>query len=162
MIAFLLSNWKTIGVLAIAVAVAGYIGVLRLERTVARNERDKAVNELTAFVNQTKVDGERAVLLADKQKAADTLKKEKSDAENKRSHANDVAVIAKLRADRDRAGSSGLPAAPAGSSRPLLACFDRPEYSRAYGEFVAEIRGLATEGTTSTIDLDSVKVWHQE
>jgi len=87
----------------------------------------------------------------------DKLNKEKADADDDAKVAALAATIGGLR--KSHPSSSFVPAAPAGASRPELVCFDRAEYQRADGEFTAEARGLADEGTASTVDLDMAKNW---
>jgi hypothetical protein len=95
--------------------------------------------------------------------ALDQLKaKERADEQNRRITAGLRADIKRLRDDRARSGSGVVPAAPAGSVRPDLACFGRTELERAYGELVTEVRGLADEGTAATVDLDTTKKWADE
>ena len=93
------------------------------------------------------------------------LTKDKADAENAKTHATDRDTIKRLR-DANDAGRSAVPAAPAGSSRPDLACFDRAEYQRADGVATQRLlegaRGLADEGTASTVDLNTAKGWAQK
>lgn len=91
-------------------------------------------------------------------KEADRARKEMADEENK----HDLAVlrdtIGRLR--RDRAESSIVPAAPAGSKCPDgQACFDRAELERAIRDYRSEIRGLVDEGSEVTLDLDTAKEW---
>ncbi len=89
----------------------------------------------------------------------DKLNKEKTDADHDTKVAALAATLGELR--KSRPAGSFVPAAPAGASRPELLCFDRAEYQQADGEFTAEARGLADEGTASTVDLDAVKEWAQ-
>ena len=91
--------------------------------------------------------------------AADKQRKEKADAKLTKDIAGFKRTIAGLR--RDRPSSSFVPAAPAGSSRPDLICFDRAEYQRADGSFTEGARRLADEGTESTLGLDAAKAWAQ-
>ena len=100
----------------------------------------------------------RAETAARQKESADRQSKEKADAENVATVARLNAGIAKLRNERDRRAPN-VPAAPATSSRPDLACFDRAEYQRAYGDLVTEVRGFADEGTTRTLELDNAKRW---
>ena len=106
--------------------------------------------------------GVAAVGAAAKRKAADDtladkLKKESADAENLRLRTALAGAVKLLRDERARRG--GLPAAPAGSSRPDLACFDRSEFERAYGAFVEDVRRVADEGAAATLDLNTAKDW---
>ena len=90
---------------------------------------------------------------ADKQKQA----KEKADADTQRNLDNLHGTIKRLRDERARASS--VPAAPAGSAKPDLACFDRGEFARAVDSFEARMESLASEGSEATIALDAAKGW---
>ena len=83
--------------------------------------------------------------------------KEQADAKSKREIGNLHRTIERLRDERARASS--VPAAPAASSRPDLACFDRAELDRAVGNLEAGVEGLIGEGTAAAIDLDVAKIW---
>lgn len=118
------------------------------------------------FRTKVEAEGKIAKLESEKQVLADRKVKEKSDETNKRLHANDRAVIERLRWDADNARRSVVPPAPVASSRPDLLCIDRAEYQRTYGEAVGRLRAgarsLADEGTKATIDLDTAKQWAAE
>ena len=105
--------------------------------------------------------GRAAEKSAKEKEAKDKLAKEQADAANAKTTATLNAAISKLRAQRPR--TIFLPAAPAGSNRPDLACFDRAEYQRADGEATGRLfagaRSLADEGTKNTVDLDTGKGW---
>ena len=120
---------------------------------------DKLQAAYTAFVAQTKVAGEQRNKLTDQTNAANQLLKEQDDADNAKVIAGFTHTIAGLR--NKRPSSSFVPDAPAGSSRPDLICFDRALYIGADGEFTAEARGLADEGSKATINLDTAKHWAQ-
>lgn len=111
------------------------------------------------FVSQVAARGAAALAVAKAKIAQDKANKEKADAENKRTRDAYINTIIKLRRERENSGGGKLPAAPAGSSRPDLICFDRTAYQSAYGSLVTEVRGLADEGTESTIDLNTAKAW---
>ena len=108
------------------------------------------------FVAQIEVVSEQAKARNAVTNAKNKADKEKADEKVKRDTAALASTIAGLRA---RPGSGRVPAAPPDSRRPDLACFDRPEYQRAYGELLQEIRGLSDEGSKSTIGLDAAKEW---
>ena len=93
--------------------------------------------------------------------AEDKKRKESADAENAKTVAALNSRIAGLRKQLSTSGGSLSPS-PAGSRCPDgQTCFDRAEYQRADGDFVAEARGLADEGTAVTADLDTAKRWAQ-
>lgn len=109
------------------------------------------------FVATTKAQGEAAKKLADAQAAEDKRKKESSDHEYQ-------ATIASLRADvkrmRDaRAGSHFVPAAPAGSRRVDLACFDRAELERTIRDFDTAVQGLVDQGSADAVGLNVARGW---
>ena len=118
---------------------------------------DAVQAEYDGFVATTKAEGEAAKKLADATAAEDKRKKESSDHEYQ-------TTIASLRADvkrmRDaRAGSRFVPAAPAGSRRVDLACFDRAELEQALQRFDAGIAGLFDEGDTDAVGLNVARSW---
>lgn len=109
------------------------------------------------FVATTKAEGEAAKKLAEAAAAEDKRKKESSDHEYE-------TTIASLRADvkrmRDaRAGSRFVPAAPAGSRRVDLACFDRAELERTLQQFDEAITGLIAEGDADAVGLNVARSW---
>lgn len=109
------------------------------------------------FVATTKAQGETAKKLADAQAAEDKRKKESSDHEYQ-------ATIASLRADvkrmRDaRAGSHFVPAAPAGSRNPGIACFDRAELERTIRRLDSGVSGLLEQGDADAVGLNTARAW---
>ena len=115
------------------------------------------LDALQAFVATTKAQGDAAKKLADATAAEDKRKKESSDHEYQ-------TTIASLRADvkrmRDaRAGSRFVPAAPAGSRRVDLACFDRAELERTIRDFDTAIQGLVDQGSADAIGLNVARRW---
>ena len=118
---------------------------------------DAVQAEYDGFVTTTKVEGEAAKKLADATAAEDKRKKESSDHEYQ-------TTIASLRADvkrmRDaRAGSRFVPAAPAGSRRVDLACFDRAELERTIRDFDSAIQGLVDQGSADAVGLNVARSW---
>ena len=85
------------------------------------------------------------------------LNKEKVDAQNARTTADLRDALKRLRDEHPSA--SFVPQAPAGSSRPDLACFDRAEYQRTDGVFTEGARGLADEGTEAAVGLNTGREW---
>ena len=115
------------------------------------------LDAVQAFVATTKAEGESAKKLADATAAEDKRKKESSDHEYQ-------TTIASLRADvkrmRDaRAGSRFVPAAPAGSRRVDLACFDRAELERTLQQFDEAVTGLIAEGDADAVGLNVARRW---
>lgn len=70
----------------------------------------------------------------------------------------------KLALDRVRAAASrsAVPAAPEGTKRPDLACFDRAQLDAALGEYRREVTELVGEGSACAVDLNAAKAWWQE
>jgi len=115
------------------------------------------LDAVQAFVATSKAQGEAAKKLADATAAEDKRKKESSDHEYQ-------TTIASLRADvkrmRDaRAGSRFVPAAPAGSRRVDLACFDRAELERTIRDFDSAIQGLVDQGSADAVGLNVARSW---
>lgn len=156
-----LMGWAAIaGVIVISLlTIALKVQSSRLESEQAAHQTTRA--KFDAFYADTKRLGLEAQKRADDQMAKDKLEKEKADAENKDLRRELDVRVAQLRDARSRAGGGIVPAAPSGSRRPDLACFDRAEYQRAYGALVTEVRGGADEGTASTVDLNTAKKWAQ-
>jgi len=119
-----------------------------------------------AFKTRVEAEGKVAKLESERQVLADRKAKEKADETNKRLHASNRAIIERLRRSNDSARRSVVPPTPVASSRPDLACFDRSELERTYGEvagrFRAGVRSLVDEGTKATIDLNTAKQWAAE
>lgn len=115
--------------------------------------------EFDKFVAKTEALGIAAQAKADQQKADDKLAKEKADATNAQTVTALAATITGLR--NSRPAGNLVPAAPAGSKRPDLICFDREAYKSAYGGLVKDLRGIADEGTAATVNLDTAKLWAQ-
>lgn len=118
---------------------------------------DKLNSQFVTFKTQVQANGRIAQDHAKAVDAANAKLIKDNDEKNLRQHNADINTIVRLRRDRDSASSGGVPKAPPNSPRPDLICFDREAYKSAYGELVAEVRGLADEGTANTIDLDSAK-----
>ena len=118
---------------------------------------DAVQAEYDGFVATTKAQGEAAKKLAEAAAAEDKRKKESSDHEYQ-------TTIASLRADvkrmRDaRSGSRFVPAAPAGSRRVDLACFDRAELERTIRDFDTAIQGLVDQGSADAVGLNVARSW---
>lgn len=143
--------------LALAVAGDGLLAKLYVS---AREDVARVQQAFESFKAEEKALGEKAARETAAKEAADKLAKDTADAENKTAVAALNSRIAELRHQRDSSRSAFLSKAPAGSVCPQgQACFDRPEFERAYGDFVKSVRGLADEGTAMTMDLDTAKMW---
>ena len=144
--------WALAALFALGLAFGGsgawWVQGQRLAATQARFD---------GFVGTVKAEGDAAKKLAEAKAAEDKRIKESSDHEYQ-------TTIASLRADvkrmRDaRAGSRFVPAAPAGSRSPDLACFDRAELEQALQRFDAGIAGLFDEGDTDAVGLNVARSW---
>ena len=115
------------------------------------------LDAVQAFVATTKAQGEAAKKLAEATAAEDKRKKESSDHEYKLRIASLTADVSRLR--DARAGSRFVPAAPAGSRRVDLACFDRAELERTIRDFDAAIQGLVDQGSADAVGLNTARAW---
>ena len=137
-------SWIIAGVLALG--AGGYI----LHCEAVKKDRAQIIASLEAQAKeQEKRNNERI--------AHDKKAKETADESANRQMASLQRTIVRLRNDRERAPS--LPAAPAGSAKPDLACFSRADLDRALGNFEAGVEGLVAEGAAATIGLDTARDW---
>ncbi|BCB27065.1 hypothetical protein SKTS_19510 [Sulfurimicrobium lacus] len=113
--------------------------------------------EYVGFVATTKAEGEAAQKLATAAATEDKRKKENSDHDYKTTIASLNADIKRLR--DARSGSRFVPAAPSGSRRVDLACFDRDELERTIREFDTTIQGLVDEGSADAVGLNVARFW---
>lgn len=118
---------------------------------------DAVQAEYDGFVATTKAQGEAAKKLADAKAAEDKRIKDNSDHEYQ-------ITLAGLRADNQRlrdarASSRIVPAAPAGSRSPGLACFDRAELEQALQRLDDAISGLIGEGDADAVGLNAARSW---
>lgn len=91
---------------------------------------------------------------------ADKLRKEKADAENKRTINNLRADVKRLRDERTRGGGLSAPAPSAES--PDRICFDPAKLSGALRKFDEGVLGIVAECSEAVINLDTAKRWAQE
>ena len=136
------------GVVVLGMAGAVYVQTLRL--TACKAEYSKFVGGVEAL-------GKAAEKAAKDKEAMDRIFKETTDAKHARTTADLRATVKRLRDERTRSGS--LPAAPAGSRDPSLACFDRAELGGAVGNLEAGMEGLVAEGAEAAVGLDSARTW---
>lgn len=120
---------------------------------------DASVAKYDLFVEQVKSVGELAEVEAKRIEADHKRLKEVADNENKLALDTLRADIKRMR--NERPSGSFVPAAASGSSRPDLACYDRTEFVGAVGRVIDGVRGLADEGSTTTVNLNTAKVWAQ-
>lgn len=134
---------------------AWYVQGLRV--TAAKSERDKVQSKYDGFVATTKAQGEAAKKEAEAEAKADRQLKESSDREYQTAIASLRADVKRMRDDRARA--SFVPAAPAGSRSPDLACFDRADLDGALRRLDAGISGLIGEGDADAVGLNVGRRW---
>ena len=134
--------------LASGAAPAWYVQGLRLDATQSKYD---------GFVASTKAQGEAAQREAETKAKADRQLKESSDREYQTTIANLRADVKRMRDDRARA--SFVPAAPANSRSPGLACFDRADLDGALRRLDAGISGLIEEGDAGAVGLNAGRRW---
>ena len=109
------------------------------------------------FVATVKAEGDAATKLAEATAAEDKRNKESSDHEYQTTIASLDADVKRLRDDRAR--SSFVPAAPAGSRSVGLACFDRADLERTLQQFDEAVTGLIAEGDADAVGLNVARSW---
>ena len=155
-------GYLTIGLaIALAVALLGLAAAAKWAQHEA-GKRAEVEGRFTAFKSGVEEKGKQAQKEADEQKAKDRKRQEEANAENKRTIADLHARVARMRASGNNTSGGSVSASPAGSRCPeSQACFDRAEYQRADGAFVAGARGLADEGSAVAVDLETARTWTQ-
>ena len=118
---------------------------------------DAVQAKFDGFAATVKAQGEAAKKLADATAAEDKRKKESSDHEYQSRIASLTADNQRLRDARARSGY--VPAAPAGSRSPELACFDRPELEQALRRFDEGVTGIIGEGDADAVGLNVARSW---
>lgn len=118
---------------------------------------DAVQAKFDGFVTTTKAQGEAAEKLAKAKADEDKRNKERVDHEYQTTIAGLAADVKRLRDDRARGGY--VPAAPAGSRSPGLACFDRTELEQALRRFDEEVTGLFAEGDADAVGLNVARSW---
>ena len=136
------------GVVVLGMAGAVYVQTARLTACKA---------EYAKFVGGVEAIGKAADKAAKDKEAMDRILKEQADAENARTTASLRATVKRLRDTRPSGGF--VPPAPAGASRPDLACYSRAEYLGATGNLVEGLRRLADEGSEAAVGLNTAKEW---
>ena len=109
------------------------------------------------FVATVKAEGDAATKLAEATAAEDKRNKESSDHEYQTTIARLDADVKRMRDDRAR--SSFVPAAPAGSRSVGLACFDRADLERTLQQFDEAVTGLIAEGDADAVGLNVARSW---
>lgn len=161
-LAFLLQYWRTISIAVLLAVTHGWTFYKGIQHE--KPARIAVEQEFTTFKATEAAQAKESRQRAANQAAEDAKRKDDAD----KRHAQTVAALdTALRGLRATADDRprNLPTAPTGSNRPDLACFDRGEYQREMGALDARLlsgsRGLADEGTASTLGLDSAKGWSQ-
>ena len=118
---------------------------------------DAVQAKFDGFVATTKAEGEAAEKLAKAAADEDKRNKERVDREYQTTIAGLAADVKRLRDDRARSGY--VPAAPAGSRSPDLACFNRAELERTIRDFDTAIQGLVDQGSADAVGLNVARSW---
>lgn len=147
MLLWLMVAWFLIG-LSSGVGGAWWVQGLRL---------DALQSKYDGFVATVKAQGDAAKKLADATAAEDKRKKESSDHEYQTTIASLRADVKRMRDDRTRA--SFVPAAPAGSRNPEIACFNRSDLEQAIRRLDSGISGLVEQGDADAVGLNTARAW---
>ncbi len=118
---------------------------------------DAVQAKFDGFAATVKAEGEAAEKLAKAEAAEDKRKKEIADHDYQSRIDSLVADNQRLRNERSRRGY--VPAAPASSRNPEIACFDRTELEQALRRFDEEVTGLFAEGDADTVGLNVARSW---
>lgn len=145
-----LMAWGAIGAGVIILGLG--IGV-----KVQTSRLESCKQEFSIFRAQVKVLGDEAAAKAkaEQERQENILKETEAKSAKLKS---DLAIVNKRLRD-ERARRSQVPAAPAGSSRPDLACFDRTELESALRHLDAGVSGLVDEGSENTLRLKLSVDW---
>lgn len=118
---------------------------------------DAVQAKFDGFVATVKAEGEAAEKLAKAEAAEDKRKKEIADHDYQSRIDSLVADNQRLRNERSRRGY--VPAAPAGSRNPEIACFDRADLEQALRRLDEGISGLIDEGDADAVGLNVARRW---
>lgn len=144
--------WLALGAFALGLASGGGVAWK------AQSWRlDSVQAKYDGFVATVKAEGEAAEKVAKAQTAEDKRNKERVDHDYQTTIAGLAADVKRLRDDRARSGY--VPAAPAGSRSPGLACFDRAELEQALRRFDDGISGILEEGDADAVGLNVARSW---
>ena len=159
MIAFLLSNWRTVGVLALVFILGSYAGVTRLQRDHARAELASEHAEFETFKVKVAAEGEIARQRAAAITAHDELLKEEADHDHQVALDKLRADVGRMRDERDRASGSRLSAPAAPTAEPNRVCFARDKLDLALRELDKELLGIVEVCSTAIISLENAAAW---
>ena len=160
--AFLLGHWRAIGALALAVALYGYVSLLRHERDAAEAEAAQVRGEFATFKTNLQALAETARRERAAQELADRQRKEKADEDHKKAVAALDARLGELRHQGDAARSAFLSAVAAATRRAETAEEFGANFERAYRKLVEDLRGIGNACTKAVADLDNAKGWAQD
>ena len=134
---------------ALALGAGGYI--LHCEHV--KDDREKFIAKLEADAAAQDLRNEELI---------EHHKREKDDADADAKVKLDRLArdLKRMRDERNRAGS--VPAAPAASAKPDLACFSRADLERAVGVLEAGMEAIAGEGAACAIELEAARNWASE
>jgi len=144
-----------IGAAAAGVLILGLGAAVKVQSS--RLETCKT--EHAAFVDKVKTVGEAQEAAAKLTDEQNKTRMEKANAENARTKSALAIALNSLRSQRPSSGF--VSAAPATSSRPDLACYDRADLGGTIGKVVDGVRAIADECTAATVDLNTAKAWAQ-
>jgi len=115
-----------------------------------------AIREHRTFVAYVKAEGEAAQKAADKRKREDEERKKAADKKL-------ASTIATLRRDNERlrnnARSNYVPAAPANSRKPEVACYGRRSLDEEVRSFAGGVAEIFTELRSAAVELNNAKEW---
>lgn len=143
--------------LALAAFTAGLVSGAGPAWYVQGLRLDAVQSAFDGFVSTTKAQGEAAKKEAEAKAKADRQLKESSDHDYQTTIAGLNADIKRMR--DARAGSHIVPAAPAGSRSPGLACFDRAELERTIRRLDSGVSGLIEQGDADAVGLNTARAW---
>lgn len=159
------ARWIILAVFLASIAAFSAFKMHQYDTRHAKIAYDALQGRFDGFVADVKAKGEAARRQALWQAQTDEMRKETADAENATTTANLAIALNSLRRTADNSRHD-LPAAPASSSRPDLACFDRGLLERGNGELDKQLvegsRRIADKGTASTVGLDTARKWVME
>lgn len=144
--------WLALGAFALGLA-SGAGGAW----TVQGWRLDAVQAKFDGFIAAVKAEGDAAEKLAKAAADEDKRNKERVDREYQTTIAGLAADVKRLRDDRARSGY--VPAAPAGSRSPGLACFDRAELEQALQRLDVGVSGLIGEGDADAVGLNAARSW---
>jgi len=158
-------NQRGFGTIQIYAALAALlvIGLLTVAVRVQTARLSASEAKYEAFTAQVEALGRNQIAANKLKHKGDLAKTKELNNENKLLR-GELDIFKRMRQSNPSGGK--LPAVPAGSARPDLACFDRKEYEREDGIATAKLfagaRSLADEGSTCAIDLNTGKAWVKE